>query len=136
MLLAVAGMDRRAVAEHTRELAGGDWSGFPAAERAAFAFARKLAKGTAPSSAQDFQELADHFGHERALDVLWWVCHCHYMTRVADAFQLPLEGTNVFDGFAAAPDRPKTQEGRPGGGEPGQGVGEGPSPEGDSPRPR
>jgi hypothetical protein len=30
------------------------------------------------------------------LDVLWWACRCHYMTRVADAFQLPLEEKNVF----------------------------------------
>ncbi len=36
------------------------------------------------------------------MDVLWWVCHCHYMTCVADAFQLPLEPGNVFDGFLAA----------------------------------
>ena len=38
-----------------------------------------------------------HFGPERALDVVWWACRCHYMTRVADAFQLPLERENVFD---------------------------------------
>ncbi|MCI0455907.1 MAG: hypothetical protein L0Z62_02870 [Gemmataceae bacterium] len=43
-----------------------------------------------------------HHGRERAVDVLWWVCHCHYMTCVADAFQLPLEPGNVFDGFLAA----------------------------------
>jgi hypothetical protein len=29
--------------------------------------------------------------------VIWWACRCHYMTRVADAFQLPLERENVFD---------------------------------------
>jgi hypothetical protein len=28
--------------------------------------------------------------------VIWWACRCHYMTRVADAFQLPLERENVF----------------------------------------
>jgi multidrug efflux pump subunit AcrA (membrane-fusion protein) len=28
--------------------------------------------------------------------VLWWAARCHYMTRVADAFQLPLERDNVF----------------------------------------
>jgi hypothetical protein len=135
MLLAVAGMDKQAVAEHTRELAGGDWAGFPPAQRAAFAFARKLAKGTA-SSARDYQDLIAHFGQERALDVLWWVCHCHYMTRVADAFQLPLEGGNVFDGFAAGPDRPQAPDDRPGAGAPGPGVGEGPVPGSDRPRPR
>ena len=41
----------------------------------------------------------DHFGTERALDVIWWACRCHYMTRVADAFQIPLERENVFEGM-------------------------------------
>jgi hypothetical protein len=40
-----------------------------------------------------------HFGPERAVDVIWWACRCHYMTRVADAFQLPLEKENVFEGL-------------------------------------
>ena len=40
--------------------------------------------------------LVRHFGPERALDVIWWACRCHYMTRVADAFQLPLERENAF----------------------------------------
>jgi hypothetical protein len=106
MLLAVAGMDQEAVTEHTRALTGGDWSRFSPAERAAFDFARKLAQGG--GSARDFQDLVRHFGRERAVDVLWWVCHCHYMTCVADAFQLPLESTNVFDGFQPAGGGPKT----------------------------
>src|SRR4051812_40082004 len=102
MLLAVAGLDRSAVTERTRRLAGGDWSRFTPAEQAAFAFARKLAKSYAVTG-KDFQGLTDHFGRDRALDVVWWACHCHYMTRVADAFQLPLEGENVFDGFPEPP---------------------------------
>ncbi len=36
------------------------------------------------------------------LDVIWWACRCHYMTRVADAFQLPLERENVFEFMRAA----------------------------------
>ena len=44
--------------------------------------------------------LARHFGPDCALAVVWWACRCHYMTRVADAFQLPLEKVNVFDAFA------------------------------------
>jgi hypothetical protein len=47
-------------------------------------------------AADDVAELKRHFGPERALDVIWWACRCHYMTRVADAFQLPLERENVF----------------------------------------
>src|SRR4051812_13282210 len=99
MLLAVAGLDRQAVNERTRELAGGDWSRFPPAEQSACAFARRVSRKAA-ASAQGFQDLVDRLGHERAVDVVWWVCQCHYMTRVADAFRLPLEQGNVFDGFA------------------------------------
>ena len=43
MLLAVAGLDDKAIVERTRRLASGDWSGFPAAEQVAFSFARKQA---------------------------------------------------------------------------------------------
>src|SRR5215475_13864350 len=96
MLLAVAGLDEKAVTERTRRLAGGDWSKFSPAERAAFAFARKQATAPASVRAADLEGLVRHFGPERALDVVWWSCRCHYMTRVADAFQLPLERENVF----------------------------------------
>lgn len=96
MLLAVAGLDGKAVADRTSRLASGDWSSFPAAERAAFAFARKQAAEPWSVTDEDFDGLVKHFGCERALDVVWWACRCHYMTRVADAFQLPLERENVF----------------------------------------
>jgi alkylhydroperoxidase family enzyme len=99
MLLAVAGLDQAAVSERTRRLASDDWSGFSPGEQAAFAFARKQARSPAAVTDQDVQELVRHFGPERALDVIWWSCRCHYMTRVADAFQLPLERDNVFQGF-------------------------------------
>ena len=106
MLLAVAGLDDNAVAERTSRLAGGDWSAFSPAERAAFAFARKQALSPASITAEDVQGLVRHFGTERALDVIWWACRCHYMTRVADAFQLPLERENVFE-FLRAPSTEK-----------------------------
>jgi hypothetical protein len=96
MLLAVAGLKPDAITERTRLLAAGDWSKFPPAERVAFAFARKQAKTPWATGAEDMQTLVRHFGTARALDVLWWSCRCHYMTRVADAFQLPLERENVF----------------------------------------
>jgi hypothetical protein len=98
MLLAVAGLDKNAVAHLTRNLAEGDWSRFTDGERSALAFARKLA--TPATAAGDFGKLVNHLGRARAVDVAWWVSHCHYMTRVADAFQLPLEQGNVFDAFA------------------------------------
>jgi alkylhydroperoxidase family enzyme len=99
MLLAVAGLNKKAVKKHCRGLAGGDWSDFSPAQRIAFRFARKQAKSPASITATDVDELVRHFGPERALDVIWWSSRCHYMTRVADAFQLPLEQQNVFDGF-------------------------------------
>ena len=96
MLLAVAGLDDKAIKERTKKLADGDWSGFPAAERAAFDYARKMSKEPWSITDADVDELKRHFGTERAIDVIWWACRCHYMTRVADAFQLPLERENVF----------------------------------------
>ena len=31
------------------------------------------------------------------MDLVWYISWCNYMTRVADAFQLPLETQNVFE---------------------------------------
>jgi hypothetical protein len=96
MLLAVAGLDKSSLDERTRRLASGDWSGFAPGDRAAFAFANKLSKAPWSVDDADVCGLVAHFGLERALDVVWWACRCHYMTRVADAFRLPLERENVF----------------------------------------
>ena len=96
MLLAVAGLDASGVAERTQRLASSDWSSFPPGDRAAFLFARKQAEDPASITNKDIDELARHFGLPRTLDIIWWSCRCHYMTRVADAFQLPLERENVF----------------------------------------
>lgn len=101
MLLAVAGMDDKEIDRHTHALADGDWAQFSAAEQAAFALARKLANRTAPS-ARELQQLMTLLGRERTIDLIWWVCHCHYMTCVSTALQLPLESGNVFDGFVPA----------------------------------
>src|SRR3954469_16082892 len=102
MNLAVAGLKPEEVADRTRRLAGGDWSTFPAAHQAAFAFARKQARGPAAVGAADRRELERRRGPGKAWQVVWWSARCHYMTRVADAFQLPLERDNVF----AAPPAP------------------------------
>lgn len=103
MLLAVAGLDQQAIADRTKKLADGDWSAFPAAHREAFAFAKKLSQEPWAVDDADRQRLRAHFGPERLLDVIWWACRCHYMTRVADGFQLPLERENVFDGNGIFP---------------------------------
>jgi len=94
MGLAVAGLNEKEVSATTRRLAG-DWSDCSAAERAAFAFTRKQARNPAVSAA-DIQALEKACGSERAWQVIWWASRCHYMTKVADAFQLPLERENPF----------------------------------------
>ena len=65
MSLEVAGLDRNAIAERTRRLGSGDWSAFPAAERTAFAFARKVTKTPWMITADDVRVLTDHFGDKR-----------------------------------------------------------------------
>lgn len=107
MRLAVAGLDEKALEERTRRLASGDWSSFPPEDRAAFLFARKQSRQPWSITTEDMRGLIDHFGMERALDVLWWACRCHYMTRVADAFQIPLERENAFTPPRTASDEKK-----------------------------
>ena len=97
MLLAVAGLKNDEIADATQRLARGDWQSFSPAEQHAFAYVRKAAKSPWKLDRHDFGALERHFGQNRALDVVWWTCRCHYMTRVADAFQLPLEKENVFE---------------------------------------
>ena len=94
--LAVAGLDEEQVRERTKQLASGDWSKFTPAERVAFSFAHKQAKQPWAITDEDYRQLVAHFGKHRAVDVVWWASRCHYMTRLADAFQLPLERDNVF----------------------------------------
>ncbi len=96
MSLAVAGLDENSLNERTRILASGDWSIIPAGERAAFFFARKQAKTPWNIDRQDIQTLIDYLGEDRALDIVWKSSWCHYMTRNADALQLPLERENAF----------------------------------------
>ncbi len=103
MLLAVAGLTQQAIADRTKKLADGDWTSFPAAERAGFAFVRKLSVEPWSINDSDREELRRHFGPVQMYDVIWWACRCHYMTRVADAFQIPLERENVFEGYFPAP---------------------------------
>ena len=107
MLLAVAGLDKSALDKRTRQLASGDWSSFPPGDRAAFLFARKQAKEPWSTNVDDMRRLKDHFGEERTLDIVWWACRCHYMTRVADAFQIPLERDNVFADSTPSKDKTK-----------------------------
>jgi alkylhydroperoxidase family enzyme len=99
MLLEVAGLDKSAVAERTRRLAGDDWSCFPAAEQRAYAYARKLSKTPWELTPADYKVLEQDLGAKKAMATFWWLCRGLYMTRVSDGFQLPLERDNVFADF-------------------------------------
>jgi alkylhydroperoxidase family enzyme len=96
MLLAVAGLDELGLKDRVTKLASGDWSSFKPAERAGLLFAHKLTRTPWTVRRADIDLLVAHLGRERALDAVWYVCWCNYMTRVADAFQIPLEAENVF----------------------------------------
>jgi hypothetical protein len=95
MGLAVAGLNDDEVNAVTRRLAG-DWAALTEPERAAFTFARKQSEEPASVTDADVRELERALGRERSWHVIWWASRCHYMTRVADAFQLPLERENPF----------------------------------------
>ena len=96
MLLAVAGLSEEEVQQRARELAEGNWSVFSASERRAFQFAHQISKEPAKITGGDIRALSDAVGKHRAVDVIWFCSWCNYMTRFADAFQLPLETENVF----------------------------------------
>lgn len=96
MLLAVAGLKPEEVKAVTKRLASGDWSGFPKAEQAAFGLAYKLSKEPWAITDADRAGLIEVFGRERTADLIYYTAWCNYMTRIADAFQLPLEKDNVF----------------------------------------
>ncbi|MEZ6062113.1 MAG: hypothetical protein R3C19_17375 [Planctomycetaceae bacterium] len=108
MLLAVAGLNQQRIDQRTESMASGDWSQFSTAEQTAFAFARKQSVSPADITQADVLQLIAQFGTERALDAIWWSSRCHFMTRVADAFQLPLEQENVFE--ERAKDKSANQE--------------------------
>jgi hypothetical protein len=96
MGLAVAGLKPDEIAARTKKLAEGDWSDFSPAEQLAFQFAYKQAKEPGKLTDADVRGLTGAFGRHQALDLVWYGGWCNYMTRVADAFQLPLEKENVF----------------------------------------
>jgi hypothetical protein len=105
MGLAVAGLDELGIKERVMKLASGDWSSFKPAERAGLFFARKLTRTPWSVRKADIDLLVAHLGPERAMDTIYYACSCNHMTRVADAFQLPLEPENVFLFM-----KPKSQE--------------------------
>src|SRR5262245_25362253 len=96
MLLAVAGLKPEEVRALTKKLASGDWSSFPKAQQTAFGLAYKLSLEPHRITDTDRAALVEVFGRDRAADLIYYVSWCNYMTRIADAFQLPLEKDNAF----------------------------------------
>jgi hypothetical protein len=96
MTLAVAGLNDTEVTARAKLLAGGDWTSIPAYERLGYRFAIKLTRDPASVTAADVAAVTETFGPLRTADLIWYTGWCNYMTRVADAFQLPLEKENVF----------------------------------------
>jgi hypothetical protein len=96
MLLAVAGLKSEEVKSLTKKLATGDWSAFPKAQQSAFGLAYRMSKEPAAITDKDREALIAVFGRERTIDLIYYIAWCNYMTRIADAFQLPLEKENVF----------------------------------------
>src|SRR5437899_3040772 len=96
MLLVVAGLKTDEIKKRTEDMASGNWSIFPPAERLAYQFGHKLASKPAALTDADVGALIDTFGRPRTLDLIWYGAWCNYMTRVADAFQQPLERENCF----------------------------------------
>lgn len=96
MTLAVAGVNEEGRKARVKLLGSGDWTEVPAYERLGFRLAAKLTRAPASVTPADVTEVARTFGPERTADLIWHTAWCNYMTRVADAFQLPLERENVF----------------------------------------
>jgi hypothetical protein len=96
MLLAVAGLDHLQVGERVKVLASGDWSEFAPHERVVLHLARRLSKHPQALGKADVDLAVRHLGADRAIDWMFHISWCNFMTRVADAFQIPLESVNVF----------------------------------------
>ena len=99
MLMEVGGLKPDQIADRTKQMADGDWSEFTPAERAAFALASVMTRSPWAVTDQGFSQLQSALGPERAVDAVWWIARCQFMTKVSDAFQLQLERDNVFQDF-------------------------------------
>jgi hypothetical protein len=67
-----------------------------AKRRLAMPFARKLTKTPAEIRKADVDALKAEFTEKQIVQLVFAVCHFNTMNRLADAFGVPLEATNVF----------------------------------------
>lgn len=103
MLLAVAGLNQLQVEGRVKVLASGDWSSFTPRERVVLGLANRLSKQPQKIQEKDIHLVVQHLGADRTLDWIYHISWCNFMTRVADAFQIPLERDNVFQPPPKAP---------------------------------
>jgi uncharacterized protein YciW len=67
-----------------------------ARRRAVFPFARKLTDAPETIERKDVEALRAHFTDAEIVQVVFAVCHFNTMNRLAHAFGVPLERSNVF----------------------------------------
>lgn len=96
MGLAVAGLTKEELEQRRRKLASRDWTDFSPAERLAFQLGYKMTREPSAVSAKDVKTLTEFYGRHRAVDLIFYAAWANYMTRVGDAFQLPLEREDPF----------------------------------------
>lgn len=108
MLMEVGGLKSDEIAKRTRRMADGDWSEFSPAEQAAFSLASVMTHAPWAVTDADLTRAQVALGRERALDAVWWIARCQFMTKVSDAFQLSLERDNAFKDFEPPKEDPKT----------------------------
>jgi alkylhydroperoxidase family enzyme len=91
----------QAVAEADLRRAGGDpnqlrriteeGAGWSAAERAAFAFARKMALAAYSVTDDEVKHLTDEFGDKRVVAVVLQIAYCNFQNRLTTLLRLPVE---------------------------------------------
>lgn len=99
MLMEVGGLNREQISTRTAELASGQWSKFTPAEQVTFSLAAQLTRAPWETTDEEIEQLKQTLGEARALDAIWWIARCQFMTKVSDTFQLQLERDNVFKDF-------------------------------------
>jgi hypothetical protein len=78
--------------------------------KAALPFARKLTRTPEAVGPEDIKALSVQFSDKQIVQLVFAICHFNTMNRLADAFGVPLEKTNVF---APPPKKPAPEKAPP-----------------------
>lgn len=79
---------------HVFDLESG--KGLDKRQQAALPFARKLTRTPEAITADDIERLRVQFSDKQIVQLVFAICHFNTMNRLAHAFGVPLESTNVF----------------------------------------